>query len=98
MTRTGFQQWLKELKAHLDAFIFGTAISWVAAPYAIRRRYELERLFGLMTSASLMGLPCIPATTELRLLPYMMPSLLAWRRMTIFSGELEGVDLRHIGH
>ena len=84
--------------ASVEMFVFGAAMSWVMVPYMLRRRQEMERLFALITSSAMMGLPCIPASSELRLLPYFIPSLMYWRRLTIFSHELEGVDLKHIGH
>lgn len=85
-------------RQRLDAFLFGAAMSWVLPPYQIQQRKELERIFALMANARLMGLPLMPPVYGLRLLPYLMPSLLYWRRMRVFGHELEGVDLKHLGH
>ena len=98
MAHTGWRGRLARLWAHAEMFVFGAAMSWVAVPYLLRRRQERERLFAMLVSARMMGVPCMPASHELRLLPYLVPSLLYWKRLTLFSGELEGVDLRHIGH
>jgi hypothetical protein len=98
MTGTRWREWWERLIAHLEMFVFGAAMSWVMVPYVLRRRQEMERLFVVIASAGMRGLPCMPASSELRLLPYFIPSFLYWRRLTIFSHELEGVDLRHIGH
>jgi hypothetical protein len=64
----------------------------------MRRRKELERIFALMANARLMGLPLMPPFCDLRLLPYLTPSLLYWHRMKAFYYELEGADLKHLGH
>ena len=90
--------WLDNLLLHVQMFVFGAAMSWVTVPYLLKRRQEMERLFVVIASARINGLPFMPASSELRLLPYFIPSFLYWRRLTIFSHELEGVDLRHIGH
>lgn len=86
------------MKERFEDFLLGTAISWVMVPYTLRKNKELEQLFALITTARLLGLPIIPPVYELKLLPYLTPSLLNWRRMTMFSRVLEGADLKHIGH
>lgn len=90
-------RWLS-LRQRLDGFLLGAAMSWVLAPHQIQRRRELEHIFMLMATARLMGLPLMPPWFALRLLPYLTPNLLYWRRMTAFDRELEGVDLKHLGH
>ncbi|MGD2026568.1 MAG: hypothetical protein PVI99_02025 [Anaerolineales bacterium] len=90
--------WWRFLREKLDDFLLGTALSWVMAPYAIRKGAELERIFALTASARLMGLPVLPPVYELKLLPYLTPSLLNWRRISAFSGALEHADLKHLGH
>jgi len=90
--------WWGSLKERFEDFLLGTAISWVMVPYTLRKNKELEQLFALITTARLLGLPIIPPVYELKLLPYLTPSLLNWRRMTMFSRVLEGADLKHIGH
>lgn len=73
-------------------------MSWVLVPQAIALRRELERILVLETAALATGAPLLPPTLNLRLLPHLVPVLLTWRRQTIFDRELEGADLRHIGH
>ena len=90
--------WWKRWKARLDAFLFGAAASWVLVPHLIKHRQELERLFVMLSSARLMGMPLAPGVEELRLLPYVVPNLLYWQRMTAFDGVLEQADLKHLGH
>lgn len=82
----------------LEAFLAGAAMSWTLVPHQIERRREVERMFALLTGARLLGLPLMPPEGSLRLLPYFVPSLLYWRRMTGFDREMEGADLRHLGH
>lgn len=79
-------------------FLAGAALSWIAPPYVIRRRTEMERVFALMLNAELLGLPLLPPHYLLRFLPYEIPILLSWRRMTSFDRELQWADLRHLGH
>lgn len=85
-------------KERFRDFLLGTALSWVMAPYTQRKSQELEHMFALLSSARLRGMPILPSAYELRLLPYLVPSLLNWRRMTAFSHAIEGADLKHIGH
>jgi hypothetical protein len=79
-------------------FFAGAALSWIAPPYVIRRRAEMERVFALMLSAELLGVPLLPPAYLLRFLPFEIPVLLSWRRMTAFDREVQFADLRHIGH
>ena len=90
--------WWRRWKTRLDEIIFGAAMSWLAAPHIIQKHLELERIFALKIGAILLGLPVLPSVYSLRLLPYLMPNLLYWKRMTIFDRELEGADLKHIGY
>lgn len=79
--------------------MFGAAMSWVLAPHLLKRRQELERLFMLVTTGDLMGASLMPPLNRLRLLPFMVPQILYWRRrLALWDEELEGVDLKHIGH
>ncbi|MFQ5944380.1 MAG: hypothetical protein ACE5JF_12590, partial [Anaerolineales bacterium] len=60
---------------------------------------EIERLFVLMTGADLIGLPLFPPRFKLQLLPFLMPQILYWRRrLALWDEDLEGLDLKHIGH
>ncbi len=89
------RRWLSILRG----FIFGTAISWVAPPYLIRRRDETERLFVLLMESHLLGMPVLPWRTRLFLLPYAIPGILTWkRRLRLWDDSLEMADLKHIGH
>jgi hypothetical protein len=79
--------------------MFGAAISWVMVPHTIKRREELERIFLLMTTSDLMGIPLSPPPNGLRLLPFLVPQILYWRRrLALWDEELEGSHLAHLGH
>jgi hypothetical protein len=95
---TGWKRWLRIAKLNLDAFFLGAAMSWVMAPPTIQQRKELEHIFALEVGSRLMGLPLLPGMYSLRLLPYLVSSLLYWKRMTGFDRALEGADLKHLGH
>ncbi len=94
----GRPSYWKRLKMHVYAFFFGAAMSWVMVPHTMQQRKELERIFAVTTSARLHGLPLLPSLYTLRLLPYLVPNLLYWRRMTGFDRAIEGADLKHLGH
>lgn len=69
------------------------------SPHQLKRRAELERLFMLMTVSELMGVPLSPPPNGLRLLPFLVPQTLYWRRRhALWDEEMELVDLKHLGH
>ncbi len=82
----------------LHDFFAGAALSWISPPYVIKRHAEMERMFALMLSAELLGVPLLPPPYIVRFLPYEVPILLSWRRRTSFDRELQWADLRHLGH
>jgi len=90
--------WWRNCKDRVEDFLLGTALSWVMVPYTLRKNKEFERIFALITSTQFLGLPLLPPGYALKLLPYLTPNLLNWRRMTSFHRVLEGADLKHIGH
>lgn len=93
-----WRAWLMQWHRRINQFLLGASLTWTLVPYRIRFRAETEHIIGLILNAQLVGLPVLPPTSVLRLLPYFVPNLLYWRRMTIFDAALEGADLRHIGH
>ncbi len=79
--------------------MFGAARSWVMAPYASKLRAESERLLAFMIGWDVVGLPFAPPKDRLRLLPYLVPQILYWRRrLVLWDEDLEGLDLKHLGH
>lgn len=99
MNQRGWCERLIHLRVRVTEFMFGAAMSWVMVPYQFKRRAELERLFMLMTVSELMGVPLSPPPNGLRLLPFLVPQILYWRRRrALWDEEMELVDLKHLGH
>lgn len=94
----GLTLWLRRAGDFIYDFLIGATLSWVLAPFQIRKRREMEQIISLLFSAQMMGMPLLPPSARLRLLPYLLPSLMYWRRMTVFDRAIEGADLRHLGH
>jgi hypothetical protein len=67
MQITGKPTRWQRLIGNLNEFLFGAAMSWVMPPYQLRRRAELERVFILLTTCELMG---VPSFTRRFLLPF----------------------------
>lgn len=89
---------LRSWRRTVTDFLLGASFSWTVVPHLLNYRHQTERILAFILNAQLVGMPLLPATGTLRLLPYFMPVLLSWRRMSIFERALEGADLRHIGH
>ncbi len=62
-------------------------------------RASLETLFMTITIGDIVGLPVIPPYYSLRLLPYVVPSIVSWKRRVLRERELsdnEEFDLHGI--
>jgi hypothetical protein len=92
------ENWAKRWYLKFRRFLLGASLSWTLAPYSIQYRAETDHMLGLIIHTQILGIPVLPAEGTLRLLPYLMPNMLSWRRMTIFDHALEGADLKHLGH
>ncbi len=53
----------------------------------LKTRDEMGRLFVLCLSADLAGVPLLPSTRALDLLPYVVPQIMGWRRAAVLEGE-----------
>lgn len=51
---------------------------------------ELENLFGILVMGSLVGLPTLPTSLTLRLLPYMLRELVVMKRRTRDMDDIFG--------
>lgn len=99
MIRNDWRERLTRLWVWVSGFLYGTAMSWVMAPHTLKRRKDLEQIFMLVTAGELMGFSLSPPLTGLRLLPFVVPQILYWRRrLLLWDDQLESADLRHIGH
>jgi hypothetical protein len=50
------------------------------ARHAVEMRHELEAVFMVVTLGDLVGVPILPPIYGLRLLPYVVPEISAWKR------------------
>ena len=50
------------------------------ARHALEMRHELEAVFMVVTMGDLIGVPVLPPIYSLRLLPYVVPEVAAWKR------------------
>jgi hypothetical protein len=64
--------------------------------YTVRLRADMENLFILITLGDLIGLPILPPYYSLRLLPYLVPQVSAWKRRVLRERDIldaDGLDL-----
>lgn len=71
----GWHRWLKALKN----FFYGMT-AYEFERHALEERARLEDLFVLIIFGDLLGIPLLPPYYSLRLLPYAVPRLGAWKR------------------
>lgn len=67
---------LREAAAH---FLYGLT-GHEFARHAVELRHELESVFMIVTFGDLIGVPVLPPIYSLRLLPYVVPEVAAWKR------------------
>ncbi len=90
--------WERVLHA-VRGFMYGAAKSWVIVPYQLKKRQELEHMFVLLMLSEYEGASLAPPDLQLRLLPYLIPQILYWRRrMRLWDDDLEMAHLPHLGH
>jgi len=71
----------------LGQILYGMAIHDQARALA-RERGSLEHLFVLISFGDLLGVPILPPYYSLRLLPYVVPMINAWRRRMLRERDL----------
>lgn len=64
------------------------------ARQAIEMRAAMENLFMVVVAGDMIGLPVIPPYYSLRLLPYVTPNVVAWKRRVL--REHEFTDHNHL--
>lgn len=73
--------------ASLREFVFGmTGYEFVR--HAAELRGSLETLFMVNVVGDMIGLPVIPPYYALRLMPYLVPHVTAWRRRVLREREV----------
>lgn len=68
-------------------FIYGF-MSHGMAVYALMLRMRMENLFMLTTMGDMLGIPILPPYYSLRLLPYTMPRLWAWKHFLLRERDI----------
>ncbi len=63
----------------LRNFIYGMT-GYEFARHALEARRELESIFMIVTLGDLIGVPVMPPVYSLRLLPYVAPEIVQWKR------------------
>lgn len=56
--------------------------------HAVRTRASMEHLFILITMGDLLGIPILPPYYSLRLLPYVVPQVAAWKRRMLRERDI----------
>jgi len=88
------QQADRVLKAASE-FVYGAA-AYDMVCYAGRLRAETENMFMFSVFGDLIGLPIMPPYYSMRLLPYIVPHVVTWKRRVLREKdflETEGLDL-----
>jgi len=70
---------LRGLLQSLRRFLYGMT-AYEFERHALEERARLEDLFVLITLGDIIGVPILPPHYSLRLLPYAVPRLEAWKR------------------
>jgi hypothetical protein len=63
---------------------------------ALEMRGEVESAFMLITFGDMLGVPVLPPLYSLRLLPYVVPDIEAWKRRVIRERELSDKEEFHL--
>ncbi len=68
-------------------FVYG-AVAHDSARTALKTKAGMEHLFTLITVGDMLGVPILPPYYSLRLLPYMVPRIPAWKRKMLREKDL----------
>jgi len=67
------------LREAAGRFVYGLT-GYEFARHALAMRHEMEAVFMVVTLGDLIGVPVLPPVYSLRLLPYVVPQIAAWKR------------------
>jgi hypothetical protein len=70
---------LARLRGSVSQFLYGM-MGYEFARHAVEMRHEMEAVFMVVTLGDLIGVPVLPPVYSLRLLPYVVPEIEAWKR------------------
>ena len=68
-------------------FLYGM-LGYELAQHALEMRASVEALFMLATFGDMIGVPVLPPYYNLRLLPFAVPHIAAWKRRVLREHEL----------
>ena len=68
-------------------FLYGM-LGYELAQHALEMRANVEGLFMLATFGDMIGVPVLPPYYNLRLLPFAVPHIAAWKRRVLREHEL----------
>jgi hypothetical protein len=63
---------------------------------AIEARGELESAFMVLTLGDMLGVPVLPPIFSLRVLPYVMPDIVKWKRRVVRERDLADKEEFHL--
>jgi hypothetical protein len=85
---TAFRDALREFAYGMTGYEF--------ARHAIETRATLENLFMVVVVGDMIGLPVIPPYYSLRLLPFVTPEILAWKRRVLRERDFTDLHDHHL--
>ena len=71
----------------LSRFVYGMT-GYEFARHAVEMRHELETVFMVVTFGDLVGVPVLPPVYSMRLLPYVVPEINAWKRRLLRERDI----------
>jgi hypothetical protein len=74
--------WLRDRREALADFVYGMT-GYEFATHSTHLRADLDNLFMVAIVGDLIGIPVLPPYYALRLVPYVVPSLNAWKRRVL---------------
>ena len=83
------------LRHALREFIYGMG-GYEFGRQAVEMRTALETVFMVSVVGDMIGLPVLPPYYSLRLLPYVVPDVAAWRRRVLRERELSDTHDFHL--
>ncbi len=71
----------------LKGFFYGLS-GYGMAGFALKARIDSDHLFMLINAGNMIGIPVIPSYYSLRLLPYSVPGISAWKRRMLRERDM----------
>jgi hypothetical protein len=83
------------LRAAIREFAFGMT-GYEFARQAMETRAAMENVFMVVVVGDMIGLPVIPPYYSLRLLPFVTPNILTWKRRVLREREFTDLHDSHL--